>query len=76
MFEEKVLIAGCKAVGGDKLNLAKAEGADDKSKEKAAEKLCAKVRKDGAAVDIDGDYTETLARLTWPARRVWPRSGS
>jgi phosphate transport system substrate-binding protein len=64
VFEEKVLIAGSKAVGGDKLNLAKAEGADDKAKEKAAEKLCAKVRKDGGTVDIDGDYTETLARLT------------
>ena len=64
VFEEKVLIAGCKAVDGVKLNLAKAEGKDDKEKEKAAEKLCAKVRKDGATVDIDGDYTETLARLS------------
>ena len=29
----------------------------------AADKACIKVRKDGVAVDIDGDYTETLARL-------------
>lgn len=64
VFEEKVLIAGCKEAGGDKLNMAKAEGKDDKEKEKAAEKLCAKVRKDGGTVDIDGDYTETLARLS------------
>ena len=68
-------IAGCKAAGGDKLYLAKAEGEDDKDKKKAADKACAKVRKDGAAVDIDGDYTETLARLhVQPAgrRRVRP----
>ena len=64
VFEEKVLVAGCKAVGGDKLNLAKAEGTDEKEKEKAADKLCAKVRKDGATVDIDGDYNETMARIT------------
>jgi len=25
--------------------------------------MCIKMRKDGASVDIDGDYTETLARL-------------
>jgi len=29
----------------------------------AVEKGCIKVRKDGGTVDIDGDYTETLARL-------------
>jgi phosphate transport system substrate-binding protein len=64
VFEEKVLVAGCKAADGLKLNVAKAEGKDEKEKEKAGEKLCAKVRKDGATVDIDGDYTETLARIT------------
>ena len=31
--------------------------------EKALDRACIRVRKDGAAVDIDGDYTETLARL-------------
>lgn len=63
VFEEKVLAIGCEAVGGAKLQLAKAEGKDDKAKKKAAHKACIKVRKDGASVDIDGDYTETLARL-------------
>jgi phosphate transport system substrate-binding protein len=62
VFEEKVLHAGAKAVGADKLFFAKAEG-DDAAKKKAADKAATKVRKDGAAVDIDGDYTETLARI-------------
>lgn len=63
VFEEKVMEAGCKAAGGYDLHLAAAEGKDDKEKEKAAGKSCFKVRKDGGTVDIDGDYTETLARL-------------
>jgi phosphate transport system substrate-binding protein len=63
VFEEKIMHAGCKATGTDALLLAKAEGADDKAKTSAADKACNKVRKDGAAVDIDGDYTETLARI-------------
>ncbi len=63
VFEEKVMAAGCKAAGAEALFLAKAEGADDQAKKKAAESACKKVRKDGAAVDIDGDYTETLARI-------------
>lgn len=63
VFEEKVMHAGCKATGADKLLAAKAEG-DDAAKKKAADKACVQVRKDGAAVDIDGDYTETLARIT------------
>lgn len=63
VFEEKVLHGGCKATGADKLLIAAAEGADDGAKKKAADKACVKVRKDGASVDIDGDYTETLARL-------------
>ncbi len=57
VFEEKVLLEGCKAAGADKLHVE--AGLD----EKAAHQACIKVRKDGAAVDIDGDYTETLARL-------------
>jgi len=57
VFEEKLLIAGCKALGG--VDAAKAEGVDDK----AADASCKAVRKDGKAVDIDGDYTETLARI-------------
>lgn len=57
VFEEKTLHAGCKAAGA--LDALKKGGMDDK----AADKACVKVRKDGVAVDIDGDYTETLARL-------------
>ncbi|MGE0611893.1 MAG: PstS family phosphate ABC transporter substrate-binding protein [Hyphomicrobiales bacterium] len=57
VFEEKVMAEGCKAAGG--LKALEAGGAD----KKAAHKGCIKVRKDGASVDIDGDYTETLARL-------------
>lgn len=51
VFDVKVMEEGCKAV----LNL---EKLDDDQK-----KTCHKVRTDGIAVDIDGDYTETLARL-------------
>ncbi len=51
VFDVKVMEEGCKAaLGIDKL--------DDDQK-----KTCHAVRTDGAAVDIDGDYTETLARL-------------
>ena len=51
VFDVKVMEAGCKtALGVEKL--------DDDQK-----KACVKVRTDGAAIDIDGDYTETLARL-------------
>lgn len=57
VFEEKLLIAGCKKLGG--VDAGKASGLDDK----AAEAACKAVRKDGKAVDIDGDYTETLARI-------------
>jgi phosphate transport system substrate-binding protein len=68
VFEEKVLIAGCKAAGADKLleEKAKAEGKSEADAKKAAESGCKRVRKDNGgkhAVDIDGDYTETLARL-------------
>ena len=63
VFEEKIMHVGAKATGADKLLLAKAEGKDDAEKKKNADKAAVKVRKDGAAVDIDGDYTETLARI-------------
>lgn len=63
VFEEKVLEVGCEAAGGFELQLAKASGDDEKAKKKAAGKACIAVRKDGGSVDIDGDYTETLARL-------------
>ncbi len=62
VFETKVMETGCKTAGGYDLHLA-ATGADDKKAKKTASKSCFKVRKDGGTVDIDGDYTETLARL-------------
>jgi len=50
VFEEKVLLVGCEQVKGP----AKSDEAKD---------ACMDVRQDGRAVDIDGDYTETLARI-------------
>jgi phosphate transport system substrate-binding protein len=63
VFDVKVLEAGCKETGAYDLYLAAAEGADDKEKADNAKKACHALRTDGAAVEIDGDYTETLARL-------------
>jgi phosphate transport system substrate-binding protein len=51
VFDVKVLEEGCKQVLG-------VEKLDD-----AQKKACIKVRTDGKSVDVDGDYTETLARL-------------
>lgn len=51
VFDVKVMEEGCKAALG-------VEKLDDDQK-----KSCHAVRADGVAVDIDGDYTETLARL-------------
>lgn len=58
VFDEKVLIAGCKATGA-----LEALTAANNGDEKAAEKACMALRTDGASVDIDGDYTETLSRI-------------
>jgi phosphate transport system substrate-binding protein len=63
VFDEKVIIAGCKETGAHALFAAVAEGADDKAKASAANKACMELRTDGKSVDIDGDYTETLARI-------------
>lgn len=63
VFDVKVLEEGCKATGAYDLFLASAEGADEKEKKANAAKACLSVRADGRNVDIDGDYTETLARL-------------
>jgi len=57
VFEEKVLAAGCEASGA--ADVIKAAVAD----KDAQHAKCVAVRKDGLAVDIDGDYTETLARI-------------
>jgi phosphate transport system substrate-binding protein len=63
VFDSKVIVAGCKATGAHDLFLAVAEGKDDKEKGGNADKACMELRTDGKAIDIDGDYTETLARL-------------
>ncbi|MDF2373387.1 MAG: substrate-binding domain-containing protein [Rhizobiaceae bacterium] len=57
VFEDKLLEVGCEEVGDKQVHI---DGGMDK---KAAGKACIAVRKDGGAVDIDGDYTETLARI-------------
>ncbi len=57
VFEEKVLLVGCEAAGDMQARM------DAGMDEDTAEENCYAVRKDGAAVDIDGDYTETLARI-------------
>mgnify|MGYP000462157789 CR=1 FL=1 len=58
VFEKKVMLEGCKAAGSYDLFFDQNGG--DKKK---AQKECYKVRTDGRSVDIDGDYTETLARI-------------
>ena len=63
VFNEKVLETGCKKTGAYDLFLAAATGADDKAKKKDALSKCDSGRTDGGAVEIDGDYTETLSRL-------------
>lgn len=57
VFEEKVIHAGCKEAGAEDV-FAKEKGDEDKAKE-----ACMSLRTDGKSVDIDGDYTETLARI-------------
>ncbi len=63
VFDVKVIVEGCKGSGAYDLFLAAAEGADDKEKAANATKKCNELRTDGRNIDIDGDYTETLARL-------------
>ncbi len=63
VFEDKVILAGCESTGAFDVLLQAAEGDSDKARKKAAEKACIALRTDGRAVDIDGDYTETLARI-------------
>ncbi len=53
VFEEKLMTIGCES-------LSEIKAISDKD---AKKKACTQVRKDGVATDIDGDYTETLARL-------------
>jgi len=58
VFEEKVLLQGCKDTGALEAITAIKGGDED-----AAEEACMAVRTDGRSVDVDGDYTETLARI-------------
>jgi phosphate transport system substrate-binding protein len=58
VFEEKVILQGCEDSGAMAI-IMEANGGD----EDATEETCMEVRSDGVAVDIDGDYTETLARI-------------
>lgn len=58
VFEEKVIHAGCKESGAEEAFVAAAGGDEDKGGE-----ACLSLRTDGKSVDIDGDYTETLARI-------------
>ncbi|WP_415402995.1 substrate-binding domain-containing protein [Tateyamaria sp. SN3-11] len=57
VFEDKVLLEGCEATGAMEAMIAGGMSEDD------AEDACIDVRQDGKSVDIDGDYTETLARI-------------
>ncbi|WP_298975479.1 substrate-binding domain-containing protein [uncultured Roseobacter sp.] len=57
VFEEKVIAAGCEATGAMEAMVAGGMSEDD------AEDACLEVRTDGRSVDIDGDYTETLASI-------------
>ena len=55
VFETIVMHGGCKEVAG----LKDLVGGDAK----AFKSFCQRIRKDGVAVDIDGDYTVTLTRI-------------
>ena len=58
VFDEKVLVAGCEENGTYEALKAANNGDED-----AAGDGCMALRTDGVSVDIDGDYTETLARI-------------
>ncbi|WP_455475954.1 PstS family phosphate ABC transporter substrate-binding protein [Bartonella sp. B17] len=58
IFDEKLLVAGCRDSGA--VEVMKSLGMNNKEIRDA----CVAVRKDGKVVDIDGDYSETFARLT------------
>lgn len=58
VFDQRVIEAGCKMFKADKV-IGAANGGD-KAKTTGT---CIKMREDGRVVEIDGDYTETLARI-------------
>ncbi len=57
VFEHKVILEGCKTTGAYDILVTEGD-------EKSAAAACIALRNDGVSVDIDGDYTETLARIT------------
>ena len=57
-LKKTVLLAGCESSGA-LAEILSLNGGDSK----AAEAACMTVRTDGISVDIDGDYTETLASI-------------
>jgi phosphate transport system substrate-binding protein len=57
VFEEQVILVGCEETGTYDAYVASGMSEDD------AEDACLSVRSDGVAIDITGDYTETLARI-------------
>lgn len=57
VFDERVILQGCEDTGS--MAAMMEMGMD----EDAAEDACMEIRADGVSVDIDGDYTETLARI-------------
>ncbi len=59
VFDEKVILQGCEDTGAFDAIMEINGGDDD-----AAEDACMSIRGDGVSVDIDGDYTETLARIS------------
>lgn len=58
VFDLNVIETGCKTFKADKVLARRVGGDKDKTKE-----ACITLRTDGRVVEIDGDYTETLARL-------------
>ena len=58
VFDEKVILQGCEDTGAMAAILEINGGDED-----AAEEACMTIRGDGLSVDIDCDYTETLARI-------------
>ena len=56
VFDEKVILQGCEDTGAMEVFTAEMG-------EEEAEAACMTLRTDGRSVDIDGDYTETLARI-------------
>jgi phosphate transport system substrate-binding protein len=59
VFDENVILQGCEDSGA-MAAIMEINGGD----EDAAEEACMTIRADGVSVDIDGDYTETLARIS------------